>query len=353
MKNFWIKNIVLITVSVISGITLFLVLKSDIFLNTNALITILGIIAIATSILTLSSVLTKNIDKKDAITYNIAILGLPKSGKTTFITSLFGAVMHGKIKLNGYNAIVKGNSTIDRINENLSLLDKGIPIGSTTDQTLFAYRVNIEEKSSHILRPRKEYQIEIGDFQGEMTQDLIDLKTNIWKHDSEFFNWVKEANAFVFMVDLGFYLMDKKTYIAEISKSLRSAWQKIIELNDNQIDKESRLPIILIFNKADVLTAYDVSPSGIKYLAFSEDKLPEMKYSTLTDKIKLEVEKDFDDLINFFTINCKNFSYNFYSSFFTDKYEYQKGLSEICNHIFPVYVVPKEKKDLLTESLLG
>ena len=276
---------------------------------------------------------------------NIAIIGLPKSGKTTFITSLFGAVMHGKIKLNGYHAIVKGNSTIDRVNENLSLLDKGIPIGSTTDQTLFAYRVNIEEKSSHIFRPRKEYQIEIGDFQGEMTQDLIDLKTNIWKHDSEFFNWVKEANAFVFVVDLGYYLMDKKTYIAEISKSFRSAWQKIIELNDNQITKISRQPVILIFNKADVLTTYGLTPSEIKYLAFSEDKLPEMKYENLDINTKIEVEKEFDDLINFFDINCKKFNHNFYSSVFSDKYEYQKGLSEICNHIFPVYVVPKVNKE--------
>ena len=41
------------------------------------------------------------------------------------------------------------------------------------------------------------------------------------------------------MVDLGYYLMDKKAYIAEISKSFRSAWQKIIELNDKELFKDS------------------------------------------------------------------------------------------------------------------
>jgi len=271
--------------------------------------------------------------------YSIAVIGLPKSGKTTFITSMFGAVMHGKIRLKGYNAILKGNSTIDKVNENLSLLDKGVAIGSTTDQTLFAYRVNIEETASHFLRPKKEYQIEIGDFQGEMTQELIDLKTNIWRHDSDFFNWVKNANAFVFVVDLGYYLMYRNEYVADISKSLRSAWQKIIELNDNQIPKVSKQPVLLIFNKADVLSyGFSLSKSEIQHLAFSEDKLPEIKYSNIDIAAAKNAEEDFADLINFFNINCKNFSFNFYSSFFKDKYEYQKGLSEICNHIFPVYV---------------
>jgi len=302
--------------------------------------TILAVITsfLGVSVSVFSTFLSKNLNKKEALMYNIAVIGLPKSGKTTFITSMFGAVMHGKIRLKGYDAILKGNSTIDKVNENLSLLDKGIPIGSTTDQTLFAYRVNIEENSSHFLRPKKEYQIEIGDFQGEMTQELIDLKTNIWRHDSDFFNWVKKANAFVFVIDLGYYLMYKKEYVADISKSLRSAWQKIIELNDNQIQKVSKQPVILIFNKADVLTNTNLSQSEVKYLAFSEDKLPEMKYEGIIIDTMVEIERDFEDLINFFKINCKNFNYNFYSSFFKDKYDYRRGLSEICNHIFPVYV---------------
>ena len=165
------------------------------------------------------------------------------------------------------------------------------------------------------------------------------LKTNIWKHDSEFFNWVKNANAFVFVVDLGHYFIDKNTYIAEVSKSLRSAWQKIIELNDNQIVKISKYPVVLIFNKADILLYPDYfSPSQIEDLAFSKDKLPELKYSNIEESMTKEIIDDFDNLINFFQVNCKNFSFNFYSSFLADKYEYRRGLSDICNHIFPVYV---------------
>lgn len=342
MKNSLIKTLIPILISMITvGVTM--ISYSTIkwrFMENQTLIIVLATfcITIATFVV-LNVFLSRNINKKDAVMYNIAIIGLPKSGKTTFITSVFGAVMSGKIKLNAYNAIVKGNSTIDRVNENLSLLDKGIPIGSTTDQTLFSYRVNIEEKSSQILRPRKEYQIEIGDFQGEMTQDLIDLKTNIWKHDSEFFNWVKNASAFVFVVDLGHYLIDQNAYIAEISKSLRSAWQKIVELNDNQINRISRKPVVLIFNKADILVRPGYyTHSQIEYLAFSEEKLPEVKYSDIEDSMTKEIIDDFENLINFFQGNCKNFSYNFYSSFLADKYEYRKGLSDICNHIFPVYI---------------
>ena len=237
MKDFSIKILITLVISLAASILSLLIINIQSINRLDFIVLFLAIIIIVIFSIMLIIFFSRNIDKKDALVYNIAIIGLQKSGKTTFITSIFGAVMHGRIQLNGYNAIVKGNSTIDRINENLSLLDKGVPIGSTTDQTLFAYRVNIEEKSPQILRPRKEYQIEIGDFQGEMTQDLIDLKTNIWKHDSEFFNWVKNASAFVFVVDLEHYLIDQNAYIAEISKSLRSAWQKIVELNDNQINR--------------------------------------------------------------------------------------------------------------------
>ena len=340
MKNYFrqligisIPAVVLLIINIISP---FYVIrdKEIIYFLVMGIVTGIGVSAF------LYVVLKRNTNKKDVIMYNIAIIGLPKSGKTTFITSMFGAVMYGKINLNGYNAIVKGNSTIDRINENLSLLDKGIPVGSTTDQTLFSYRVNIEEKTSPVFRLRKEYQIEIGDFQGEMTQDLIDLKTNIWKHDSEFFNWVNNADAFVFIVDLGYYFIDKNAYIAEISKSLRSAWQKIVELNNNQITTISKKPVVLIFNKADVLL--DVSNSAsdqrINFLAFSKNELPEVKYLDIEESMTKEILDDFDKLINFFKMNCKNFNFNFYSSFLGDKYEYRRGLSDICNHIFPVYV---------------
>jgi hypothetical protein len=297
-------------------------------------------------IASLTIVFSKNRNLKEKFTHNIAIIGLPQSGKTTFITSTFGAVMYGKINLSGYNAIVKGNSTIDRINQNLSLLDKGIPIGATTDQTLFAYRLNIEEQNPSFFRSSKEYQIEFGDFQGEMTEGLIDLETNIWRHDSEFFNWIKDANAFVLIIDLGKYLLNKKDYVPEISKSLRSAWQKILELNDYRKKEILKQPVILIFNKADLLVKYkNLSQSDIDNLAFSKyDKLPEITYSNIDKSIIHDVEIDFENLIDFFSLSCNKFGYYFYSSFLADKYEYRQGLSEICSKIFPFNIEKKLKK---------
>lgn len=289
-------------------------------------------------ILFLNNSLSKKAGKKETFAYNIAIIGLPKSGKTTFITSLFGAIIHGKIKMNDYDVLLKGNATIEMVNENLSLLDKGVAIGATTDQTIFSYRVNLEEKDSSFFRAQKAYNVEIGDFQGEMTRDLIDLSTKMWRHDSDFFNWVKDADAFVFIVDLAQYLKNEKEYIADISKSFRSAWQKILELNSMQVHKMRRKPIQIIFNKADVLVdSYEYPINKIDSIAFARkgEMLPKIRYENIDSEKAKEISEQFSDMLNFFCYNSKNVNSCFYSSFLADKYEYRYGLTNIVNHIFP------------------
>lgn len=290
-------------------------------------------------ILFMNNSLSKKAGKKETFAYNIAIIGLPRSGKTTFITSLFGAIMHGKIKMNDYNVVLKGNATIEMVNENLSLLDKGVAIGATTDQTIFSYRVNLEEKYSSFFRSQKAYNVEIGDFQGEMTRDLIDLNTKMWRHDSDFFNWVKDADAFVFIVDLAQYLKNDKEYIADISKSFRSAWQKILELNSMQVHKMQGKPIQIIFNKADVLVdSYEYLISDkIDSIAFARkgEMLPKIRYENIDSEKAKEISEQFSDMLNFFCYNNKNVNSCFYSSFLADKYEYRYGLTSIVNHIFP------------------
>lgn len=285
----------------------------------------------------INNLLFRNLKRIDEISYNIAVIGFPESGKTTLITTLFGGIIHKKIALKNYNYLLKGNATIEKVNENLRNLDKGIPIGSTTDQTIFAYRLNIEEKYSSIIRPKKMYNVEIGDFQGEMTEELINLNNNIWRHDSDFFNWVKDAHAYIFIVDLGKYFLEKKDYVADISSSFRSAWQKILELNSSQTQKIRNNKLILVFNKADLLLYNELYKEDILKIAFTQNNfnLPKLRNEEIPFYKTNDVLFDFENLISFFRNENNNFSYCFSSSLLVDDIQNKLGLNEIANHIIP------------------
>lgn len=340
MKDSLKYILVLIVFLIIPGVLFFYSKNSNIFTFEKTLWLIFIIVAFVILIaFAIFIIYIKNLNKKDAKMYNIAIIGLPKAGKTTFVSTMVAAMQYGRIKLNGYKPVFNDNATIDRIEENLSRLEKGEPIGSTDDNTLFLFRFEIREDDTYKLRPRKEFQIGIGDFQGQMTEKFIDEKTNIWKQDSDFFNWVKKANAFIFTVDLGYYLLDKKNYIPEITKSLKSAWQKIVKLNDNQINEILKKPVVLLFNKEDILSR-NFTPSQIDKMAFSENQIFHgVRYSEIDVSMKKEIIYDFHNLISFFNTYCKNFSFNFNSSIASlDRNEYYEEFSYICNHIFPFNV---------------
>lgn len=65
-----------------------------------------------------------------------------------------------------------------------------------------------------------------------------------------------EADAFVFVIDLGKVLDDNisASYRAHVSSAFRASWQK---LKDHHYDGEfelSRKPVVLVFSKLDLLS---------------------------------------------------------------------------------------------------
>jgi hypothetical protein len=274
------------------------------------------------------------ITQRQSIAYNVAIIGLPKSGKTTMITTLFASIMYNRVNLKKYYVSLKGNSTIERVNENLGKLEKGIPIGSTNDQTLFAFKVDVVSKRKFF---PKEYKVEFGDFPGEASTELVLNENNVWIHNSEFFTWVKKADSFIFTIDLGQFILHRGGYVAEVSKSIRSAWQLI--LSNNEYIKDIA-PIALVFTKADLFKYYSdeqMSEKEILDVAFSDNKLPFVENDIVKgelERFKRDVIHDFDNLIRFFSLTSKNTKVVFISSFI--EYEkYKLGFEELANHVLP------------------
>ncbi|HZV70635.1 MAG TPA: GTPase domain-containing protein [Saprospiraceae bacterium] len=213
------------------------------------------------------------------ITKTVGIIGFPQSGKTTLLFTLFNQILNARIA--NYTARIEGSTSIERVSEGINKIRKFQKIAPTTDQDVFAYRTQILKSQTFI---KKHFKVEFGDFPGENTEEFVN-NYGQWLHRTPYFRWVKDADSFVFVIDLGKYLIDridgKNYYVSDITTSFQAAWQHIVESNFDIKNWGKNKPILLILNKADLITMYN-----------------------FTRKIKLMIVQDkivqFDEL-------CKNF----------------------------------------------
>lgn len=275
--------------------------------------------------------------KNTAISHNVAIIGFPQSGKTTLISTMIGEVMEDKIKL--ADIVLKGDSTIERINENLKKIKLGIPIGATTDETKFAYRTNISIKNSFFIR---KYKIEYGDFPGELSKEMSCTNIN-WLKNTEFFRWALEADCYIFTIDITILnYKGEPTYdVNDIITGYRAAWQHIIDNNTEPELIVRKRPIIIVFTKCDkyLYNFMDIAPEE-KYLFTSKIDTTDRYFIQFKEKT---VEK-FSPLINFLKKSNSNTKVIFTSSFDEGKL----GVKEVFTA-----TLPKHKSFLFSSSLLS
>ncbi|MBI4847989.1 MAG: GTPase domain-containing protein [Nitrospirae bacterium] len=307
------------------------------------------IIFISSLILLMLSVvasLTQILNRDLPVAYRVAIVGFPKSGKTTLITSLFGEIFAQRVL--GVNAIPTGQSTIERVNADLAKLAKGQNLGPTTDQDLFAYRTNIRLKTFPFWST---YKIEFGDFPGEDSSEYI-KNFGPWLHTTPFFKWMVDADAVVFVIDIGRYLdtNSRTGYVVETTAAIRAAWQNFVDYADSGSRLAKRKRLILAFTKADLFDA-EVDPleqvlsnkkderalnEAIARLGFGDQAPPlrEINYYFL-DRGRSDVKADYDDLLSFLRSQNPNFRMVFTSCFGTVK-GVRLGIAELFKMVLPV-----------------
>lgn len=280
--------------------------------------------------------------------YRVAIVGFPRSGKTTLIVSLFGEAFAMKLPT---KVTPRGTQTIELVNKSLEMLKKGRALGPTTDQDLFAFRADI------VLTRRFfpiTYKVEFGDFPGKHSEDYIS-KRDSWLQTTEFFKWVVDSDAIVFVVDLGRYISNeasRREYIAEITSAFRAAWQSFLDINEYRARQVRRHPVVLVFNKADLAqrasTIVDVrsleivSPDlmksvekEIRRLGFGDEVPPEIKIDKdILNYYKRMIETDFGELIRYFKDEAFKTRVIYVSSF--GVLENQRlGMSDLLMSVFP------------------
>jgi GTPase SAR1 family protein len=261
--------------------------------------------------------------------YRIAVIGFPRSGKTTLITAVFAYLFRNGVR--GASIVPRGEETIRRINSNMEQLDLGRPIGPTKDQDVFAYRAEIRIRSSFFLR---HYKLEIGDFPGENTLDFTE-KYGEWLHDTSYFEWAISSDAFLFVVDVGSILLDHSgEYVARQKRALRAAWQRLEEHHLDSKSDFSNKPLILVFTKADLLLK-SVEQDSIYDLAFGAP--PQSKISFDPSEMEIprrDITARFSELIDYFRRENRRFGVVFASVFGSVGGE-RLGVPEIARYIMP------------------
>lgn len=241
------------------------------------------------------------------LAHNIAVVGYPRSGKTTLITSLFSEIFSRNIS--NISITPRGEETIKRINDDIARLESGRDLGSTTDQDLFAYRAEMVTGKNIFA---KRYKIEIGDFPGEYSEELA-TKGVEWLHELPYFKWVLNADAFIFIIDCAHIVYDDNNleYRYKITSSFRAAWQKLKDHHYDGMNSLLKKPVAIVFSKIDLFITKKHSSNesqarfvGTQYISESQ-----------IDEIKEELMRDYNDLIKYFESETKRFNVIFSSSF--------------------------------------
>ncbi|HHX8365508.1 GTPase domain-containing protein [Vibrio alginolyticus] len=269
---------------------------------------------------TMSIVLTRYMRGKLPIAHSVAIIGLPRSGKTTLITSIFSEIFSQKIT--NYDLTLRGEETINRVNGDIAKLESGEELNPTTDQDLFSYRAELLTGGRLF---GKRYKVEIGDFPGENSDSFVSTDVK-WIQNIPYFKWVMDADSFVFIVDVSKAIDPKEAskYRADLTSSYRAAWQR---LKDHHLGGTKNLrdkPITVVFTKSDLVID--------SVYSFGSDKVSETAIARKLDPIV----KQYSDLIHFFRSETTKCNVVYSSSFVRSSSDNVKlGVKSILGSILP------------------
>ena len=304
--------------------------------------------------------------------HNVAFIGFRRSGKTTLLATMFNELVLFKVS-RVVAAELSGPKTIERVTRHMEKIKSRQAVGPTTRHSQFPYEVNITEKG--LLR--RSFKMSFGDFPGERSEEYVkgsfsresenhdrdsedyeDLKESfIGKQassyvedadglfDSEFFRWILESDALIFVVDVARYLQDEarqarlqvdpaaraggatvagtvgENYVVEMTQAYIRTWSYIANARRRGGEVRDSI-VVLAFTKSDLLDvnseefAHESFEATVTKLGFMEPLPEERKMPHLQfEEGKRRCERDFRDLIRFLKGNSRRFHAVYTSSF--------------------------------------
>jgi hypothetical protein len=211
---------------------------------------ILGLVQISfvlfTSVLSLLSF--RSMDRSPT-TLSVSLIGLPNSGKTVYLTVLFDTLMtssQGR-KANALRFAPYGYETLEEVTENVELLKRNIWLSRTGPAEIFPFRATATLGRG---LTRRRYKVEIRDFAGEHTEEL--LAESRWLHKSHYFRTVVESDAVLLALDCE-EVLRREERDPSLDGIFVTAVQALIADKGVAADERLRAPVALLFMKADLI----------------------------------------------------------------------------------------------------
>lgn len=283
--------------------------------------------------------------KDTAVSYRISVIGLPRAGKTALISALFEHVF---LSTEGRAFAPVGEKTINKVNDQIALLNSRSTFSKTRDDEIFIFRFLYHVRNLFLFA-KVRYEGEIVDFPGEMSGDLFDsvrdgaITDDIAIFNKEFYSWILSSKVHIFVIDSSKFLLssNKATFASTRSSEIRKTWQILNEeINRSQRASDSRVAIV--FTKSDIAQFVpDASeqPDSSLVNQFSVEEVPpadnlDYKSNAKISHLQDDTKKAFKNLFSYFKNQQCEFEV-FFTSAYTDKDGRRLGIADLTNFVLP------------------
>lgn len=195
---------------------------------------------------------------KNATPLRAFVIGQPRAGKTVFLSILFDElqrISNSKIDFQQY-----GSETVEKVNDNIRILNQGKWVPRTHINTAFYYRARASVGKGAF---RNKYTLEVGDYAGEHI-DEFNTSSELWLHKSDYFKYALASDALLFCID-GEVLKNKdKDKIESSQAMLISAFQMLLAEKTTDAGQKLNIPISLVVLKCDLFTSDNEAKALLK-----------------------------------------------------------------------------------------
>ena len=270
------------------------------------------------------------------VSYRIAFLGRPRSGKTSLLAAMFDEILNSPEQK---RIRITGSTTIRKIGEITHSLDTHRKVSPTQAQDRFLFRFFYQPAS--FLRRFLRYEVEITDFPGEYSDDLFAASEDErltydeqFLIDSEYLSWATHSHLLILAIDSAEWLRQGSEYSQTISHKMRSTILALAEQRSEASISDRPYKIALVFTKVDMWDMLS-NPENLDFKNEAAFRYNCRSVDELRNNILKEVHLEFSTLTNYLENSNHDFKIFMTSSLKSEDNKERYGIKDLLAFCLP------------------